>query len=404
MNHNVKLSLIFSFLSATSRGIWAFTVLSGYLYELTKSNFHVGLAEGIQGTAQVIVAIPSGIYLTDGIGRDKTLKIAGVVGIVCVGVTLSALLIDFEKNKRYIFLCVSLALWGAYSGVWAGSLESIYADSVHESEKSKYLVIKFITRLCANAAGPITGVVLFVCLGDTWTRPELTAVFCTGIGLSAFASACLFFFDDAQTLGIESEAAYGQIPIDPETDSDEYKASNVVHSGITGRGYRTLGERDSNTKSLNALPHKNHVDVDEHEGELSRLSPALLEKEDKMSAIFLFRKEAVPYILVMSDVLMGLASGMTVKFFPLFFKNEGKLSPIGCFAIAPAVEAAHESNFKKLLYLDHYVSSCMRVEGKQDELFAFFEESSKIDRQRQLIERRYTSELAFLHALKGKPI
>lgn len=35
----------------------------------------------------------------------------------------------------------------------------------------------------------------------------------------------------------------------------------------------------------------------------------------------------IPVILTLSDVLYGLASGMTIKFFPLFFKDVVRLSP-----------------------------------------------------------------------------
>lgn len=40
------------------------------------------------------------------------------------------------------------------------------------------------------------------------------------------------------------------------------------------------------------------------------------------------QKKSIPYISLCIDVIYGLASGMTIKFFPLFFKNEVNLSPI----------------------------------------------------------------------------
>ena len=40
-------------------------------------------------------------------------------------------------------------------------------------------------------------------------------------------------------------------------------------------------------------------------------------------------KTAIPYFLATSDVLFGLASGMTIKFFPIFFLRQVELSPIG---------------------------------------------------------------------------
>merc|ERR1711957_861365 len=41
----------------------------------------------------------------------------------------------------------------------------------------------------------------------------------------------------------------------------------------------------------------------------------------------------VPWIVGLSDIVLGLASGMTIKFFPLFFQNEAHLSPMAVNAI-----------------------------------------------------------------------
>lgn len=38
---------------------------------------------------------------------------------------------------------------------------------------------------------------------------------------------------------------------------------------------------------------------------------------------------SVPYILATSDILFGLASGMTAKFFPIFFLKQVELPPVG---------------------------------------------------------------------------
>jgi len=40
-------------------------------------------------------------------------------------------------------------------------------------------------------------------------------------------------------------------------------------------------------------------------------------------------KKSVPYFIASSDVLFGLASGMTIKFFPIFFLKQVALPPIG---------------------------------------------------------------------------
>jgi len=64
-NRNVKLALVFSFLSSASRGVWAFTTLTVYLRDLGGSSTKVGVAEGIQGLAQAAFAVLAGV------GADK---------------------------------------------------------------------------------------------------------------------------------------------------------------------------------------------------------------------------------------------------------------------------------------------------------------------------------------------
>jgi len=48
-------------------------------------------------------------------------------------------------------------------------------------------------------------------------------------------------------------------------------------------------------------------------------------------------QRAVPYLLAASDAVYGLASGMTVKFFPVFWIREVQLSPMSVQAMAAAV-------------------------------------------------------------------
>lgn len=53
-------------------------------------------------------------------------------------------------------------------------------------------------------------------------------------------------------------------------------------------------------------------------------------------------KAAIPYLLFANDVVIGLASGMTVQFFPLFFKNQCGFSPVvvsGIYVASPVVRA-----------------------------------------------------------------
>ena len=45
-------------------------------------------------------------------------------------------------------------------------------------------------------------------------------------------------------------------------------------------------------------------------------------------AVLCWRQSWIPYVLTASDLMASLGSGMTIKFFPLFFKETVKLDPI----------------------------------------------------------------------------
>ena len=76
-NRNVRLALLFTFLSSASRGIWAFVILSNFIHVLTNSTVTVGFAEGIQGLSQCIFALVAGIA-ADRFSREFSLKLAGI--------------------------------------------------------------------------------------------------------------------------------------------------------------------------------------------------------------------------------------------------------------------------------------------------------------------------------------
>jgi hypothetical protein len=49
-----------------------------------------------------------------------------------------------------------------------------------------------------------------------------------------------------------------------------------------------------------------------------------------------FTPASIPLIIMSSDILYGLASGMTIKFFPLFFKDIVGLSPVALHFVLAA--------------------------------------------------------------------
>jgi len=158
MSPNVRLSLIFSFLAGVGRGVWSFTVLSGYLFVLTGSNAKVGIAEGVQGIAQLVVALGAGAIITYYKRSDKVLWLAAVVGLVAAGGLIFALSVHGATElgeHRFLLVTAGLGLFGSYQGVWNTALETIFADSIPSGHRDEVNTQKFNLTLLSSVSGPL---------------------------------------------------------------------------------------------------------------------------------------------------------------------------------------------------------------------------------------------------------
>lgn len=90
-----------------------------------------------KGAAQLILAFPSG-YLADRWRRSRMLRLAGVVGLIALYVTITG----FLQNALHIMF-VSLPLWGAFYAAYSPAMESLFADSLAASPtRSRYFALK----------------------------------------------------------------------------------------------------------------------------------------------------------------------------------------------------------------------------------------------------------------------
>ena len=297
-NRNVRLALLFTFLSSASRGIWAFVILSNFIHVLTNSTVTVGFAEGIQGLSQCIFALVAGIA-ADRFSREFSLKLAGIFGLVACGVAIFALNYQsswLTQQYRYYFIVAFLCFWGAYQGIWTTSLETIFADSIATGKRSEFSTQKFILLQISSVTGPVIGILLFLYKGNNWKYNVLKEIFLIGILLSLPSIFILFLFKDKYTLGKKSESYSPRLspPLINVEDLEDEQCENVDGEGC----------------NVNKLAFGQHEFANKH------TIPSSVSK-----------MRYIPYILAIADVISGISAGMTVKFFPLFFADELKLSP-----------------------------------------------------------------------------
>ncbi|MHA2054793.1 MAG: MFS transporter, partial [Candidatus Hodarchaeales archaeon] len=170
----------------------------------------------------------------------------------------------FADSLEMIF--IALLFWGLFQGMNRPSVESIFADSVESGSRSAIYAWVHLVRQFGMAVGPFVNVFLFLILGDEWGLGELKSVMVVGIAISMISLIILLLFDDRRSLGKESEEI---------TSNDE--------------------ELQNNSELQNSYERKSLLIV---------------------------------IILLSSNLLIGFGAGMTIKFFPVFFRNIYILAPI----------------------------------------------------------------------------
>jgi len=176
-----------------------------------------------------------------------------------------------------------------------GPAQALYADSIRTGERSHYYTILFALYLAASMLGPLISIVMFSIHGNEWDLPSLRNIFLAGLAVEAVGMFTFMLFRDDCALEEESEA--------------------VRSTSSTAAPRATDAEEASGAEKLPEAP-----------------------PDEPSPHVWL-----VPYILFASSLCFALGSGMTVKFFPLFFKNDCGLSPIGVqgvYAAMPPLMAA----------------------------------------------------------------
>ncbi len=260
---NVRLAYLYELVQSIGRGIWLGNIFSLYIVIFVENskgifgfspNEMLGITAGITGIAMTALVFPAG-YLADRFRRDIMLRIAGVVGIV------SMIILAFATGITAIF--ISMFLWGAFQGISRPAFESILADSLPAGGRSKVYANMHLVGQVGMAAGPFLNVALFLFLGDEWDFGILRMVMLSGIIMSLFSAALLFFFRDERSMGQESESLY----------------------------------------------HGNSEVTDESKA-LSRLALK------------------ITFLLVSANLIVGMGAGMTVRFFPVFFRAIYDMKPV----------------------------------------------------------------------------
>ena len=287
LNLNVFLNLAISVFYGLSDSLCNGTAFAAYLKKLSHNeNAPLGDIEAVYGLASLFSALPVG-YLADRIGRSHVIRAGGIlmfsVNIMQIFLlewigTDETSITDSHKRTGLIILGVIMALSGIAGGTVNGPAAALFADSTPEGKRSIYYTYSYSCYTLAAAVGPLVSIILFQTIGDEWGLYHLRIVIYVGLGFAVLYSILMLFFDDAKALD-ESSRPENQEAVQLEAGDDgdeEARAAAVLTAEITA---------------------------------LQR------------------RQRWIPWIIFIQGLISAIGSGMTVKFFPLFFKDEVGMTP-----------------------------------------------------------------------------
>ena len=299
MNRNVRNTLAFYPALTICTSLATSSTLAAYILLRTGSNVKVGLAVGAQGMTNLLAAFPAA-WLGDRYSRPRVIRVSVVLGLAGMACLCGAVLSPYDSSARlqYASISASLMILGLFMGGHSASVEAIFGDSVESGKRSALYARKSALKVLGNAAGPVVSIAVFASLGDHWKREELEV---------AIACGCAFFVVPA-VLGVSLSEAH------------------------------TLGGRLS--ESLLAPPDGaagGDVASDDASSDAGSAAPPSPKAGGRRTEV------RIAATVCVADVVSMLGSGMTIKFFPLFFWKEVGLSPIQVqviYVLAPSGIAA----------------------------------------------------------------
>ena len=291
-SRNVTIILVYTWFVFAGRSIWNQNVLANFAFLLRGGDPKaVGFLTAAMGISQLIVSFPAG-YLANRYRRDTLLKVSSGIRVAAVATSLVAL-----HYASYALLVVSLCVWGLYWGCAQTSITALFADSIPDGQRSRYITTRSILIKCGQLAGPSTALVLFLQMGDKWTIHECSTVMAIGqiICLPAVFLLC-WLDDDAAVPNQEEEEGEQQEPLLlPRPPGD---TNNGAETAFESDRARASDEQDE--EPLEESPSHENTEHDEtyDQVRLGKYFP------------FVSEERIIPTLVAIADVTSGLASGM----------------------------------------------------------------------------------------------
>jgi hypothetical protein len=198
--------------------------------------------------------------------------------------------------------------------------------------------------MLASCCGPLLAIGLFQTMGDDWDLYHLQVVMYVGLSLEFCNALLMLLFDDSKALdentNTTTEDDEDAVHVNNNAREDQEHPSTEPQPEATSTITTTTSLEDDNNLREPLLA--NPADDADANNIITTTATTASSDQDSLKR----RQRRIPYILFFSSLVMAMGSGMTIKFFPLFFKDQVGFSPTqvqGIYVLAPLTMALFSS-------------------------------------------------------------
>lgn len=194
---NVRVCMWVNFCSTVTTQMAAGPFLDIYMFKITGSNRFVGAVETARGIAQLLAAPFLGM-LADRFDRYRLIKLQAILHAVPVALLATAIFL-----KLYQLLYLALPLFSVSNHFGNTVRAALLADNVEEGRRTYVMSRNFSMVYVGQATGPILQVFVLLAMGagagsaggeDRWQLPELRITLLAGCVVYFFAEPASFLF------------------------------------------------------------------------------------------------------------------------------------------------------------------------------------------------------------------
>ena len=158
--------------------------VSQLVFLLRGNNTTVGIVQGLKGLVQLLITFPVAV-ISDRLGRQCLLRLASIVGVVCL-IFQFVLLLFLRTDLSHASFCWTLmasgCAWGIFLGIHSAPLAALFGECTVTGSRSKYYVWRNSLRTGGRALGSVTCAVVFLLSDDEWHEQQLIVIMCIGTG------------------------------------------------------------------------------------------------------------------------------------------------------------------------------------------------------------------------------